>query len=134
VCTRVSRYQKGKTNVDFTKAIDSDWQWQLASAGQYANLHHPRQITMPGHMPFLPPNQQHQRLNIHHTKLKISECLDDYSHENVNSGHQDRQKPCLATHHLYLYYRQIYSLSLSEGSIYKYTNFMNIKTVLKCDE
>jgi len=71
----VSRYQKGKTNVDFTKAIDSDWQWQLASAGQYANLHHPRQITMPGHMPFLPPNQQHQRLNTHHTKLKISECL-----------------------------------------------------------
>jgi len=25
--TRVSRYQKGKTNVDFTEARDSDWQW-----------------------------------------------------------------------------------------------------------
>ena len=25
--TRVSRYQKGKTNLDFTEAIDSDWQW-----------------------------------------------------------------------------------------------------------
>ena len=25
--TRVSRYQKGKTNLDFTKARDSEWQW-----------------------------------------------------------------------------------------------------------
>jgi len=25
--TRVSRYQKGKTNVDFTEARDSEWQW-----------------------------------------------------------------------------------------------------------
>ena len=25
--TRVSRYQKGKTNLDFTEAKDSEWQW-----------------------------------------------------------------------------------------------------------
>ena len=25
--TRVSRYQKGKTNLDFTEAQDSEWQW-----------------------------------------------------------------------------------------------------------
>ena len=25
--TRVSRYQKGKTNADFTEARDSEWQW-----------------------------------------------------------------------------------------------------------
>ena len=25
--TRVSRYQKGKANVDFTEARDSEWQW-----------------------------------------------------------------------------------------------------------
>jgi len=25
--TRVGRYQKGKTNLDFTKARDSEWQW-----------------------------------------------------------------------------------------------------------
>jgi len=24
---QVSRYQKGKTNLDFTGAIDSEWQW-----------------------------------------------------------------------------------------------------------
>ena len=25
--TRVSRYQKGKTNLDFTESRDSEWQW-----------------------------------------------------------------------------------------------------------
>jgi len=25
--TRVSRYQKGKTNLDFTEARDSEWRW-----------------------------------------------------------------------------------------------------------
>jgi len=25
--TRVSRYQKGKTNLDFTEASDTEWQW-----------------------------------------------------------------------------------------------------------
>jgi len=25
--TQVSRYQKGKTDLDFTEAIDSEWQW-----------------------------------------------------------------------------------------------------------
>jgi len=25
--TRVSRYQKGETNLDFTEATDSEWQW-----------------------------------------------------------------------------------------------------------
>jgi len=25
--TRVNRYQKGKTNLDFTEAKDSEWQW-----------------------------------------------------------------------------------------------------------
>jgi len=27
VTTQVSRYQKGKTNLDFTAARDSEWQW-----------------------------------------------------------------------------------------------------------
>jgi len=29
--TRVNWYQKGKTNVDFTEARDSEWQWLYAS-------------------------------------------------------------------------------------------------------
>jgi len=57
--TRLSRYQKGKTNLDFTEA----------SAGPYASLHlapdrkprqHPTTQVFTGRMPFLPPNQQHQ--------------------------------------------------------------------------
>jgi len=63
--TRVSRYQKGKTNLDFTEARDSEWQWhQLGHMQVCISL----QITMPaphhsvftGRMPFLPPSQQCQ--------------------------------------------------------------------------
>jgi len=35
--TRASRYQKGKTNLDFTEARDSEWQWH--QLGPYASLH-----------------------------------------------------------------------------------------------
>ena len=47
--TRVSRYQKGKTNLDFTEARDSEWQWhqldhmQVCTSFQtdnHANTHH----------------------------------------------------------------------------------------------
>jgi len=64
----VSRYQKGKTNLDFTEARGSEWQWhQLGRMQVYTSLY--RQITMPaprhfvfftGRMPFLPLNQQRQ--------------------------------------------------------------------------
>jgi len=33
----VSQYQKGKTNLDFTEARDSEWQWH--QLGHNANLH-----------------------------------------------------------------------------------------------
>ena len=36
--TRVGRYQKGKTSLDFTETRDSEWQWHQ-SAGPYASLH-----------------------------------------------------------------------------------------------
>jgi len=32
--TRVSWYQKGKTNIDFTEARDSEWQWQWHQLGR----------------------------------------------------------------------------------------------------
>jgi len=35
--TQVSLYQKGKTNLDFTEARDSEWQWH--QLGHYASLH-----------------------------------------------------------------------------------------------
>ena len=37
--TRVSRYQKSKTNLDFTEARDSEWQWhQLCHMQVYTSL------------------------------------------------------------------------------------------------
>jgi len=66
----VSRYQKGKTNLDFTEARDSEWQWhplghmQVGTSLQTDNhasttpAHHHSVFT--GRMPFLPPNQQRQ--------------------------------------------------------------------------
>jgi len=35
--TRVSRYQKGKTNLDFTEARDSDWHWRQLGHMQVCN-------------------------------------------------------------------------------------------------
>ena len=54
--TRVSRYQKGKTNLDFTEARDIEWQWHH-QADNHANTH---LSIFTGRMPFLPPIQQRQ--------------------------------------------------------------------------
>jgi len=66
--TRVSRYQKGKTNLDFTEARDSEWQWrQLGHMQVCTSLQTDNHASTPplsfftGQMPFLPPNQQRQR-------------------------------------------------------------------------
>jgi len=62
----VSRYQKGKTNLDFTEARDSEWQWhQLGRMQVCTSLQTDNHTSTPtqsftGRMPFLPPNQQRQ--------------------------------------------------------------------------
>jgi len=38
--TRVSRYQKGKTNLDFTEARDSEWQWHQLGHMQVCTSRH----------------------------------------------------------------------------------------------
>jgi len=64
--TRVSRYQKGKTNVDFAEARDSEWQWhqlghmQVCTSLQTDNHASTPPLIFTGRIPFLPPNQQHQ--------------------------------------------------------------------------
>ena len=40
--TRVSRYQKGKTNVDFTEARDIEWQWHQQVSFLPRDAMHPR--------------------------------------------------------------------------------------------
>jgi len=63
----VSQYQKGKTNLDFTEARDSEWQWhQLGHMQVGISLQTDNHASTPplkfftGRMPFLPPNQQRQ--------------------------------------------------------------------------
>jgi len=65
--TQVSRYQKGKTNLDFTEARDSEWQWHplghmqvCTSLQTYKHTSTPTTQFFTGQMPFLPPNQQRQ--------------------------------------------------------------------------
>jgi len=67
--TRVSQYQKGKTNLDFTEARDSEWQWhqlghmQVCTSLQtdnHASTHHSVFLQAGWRMPFLPPNEQRQ--------------------------------------------------------------------------
>ena len=64
---RVSRYQTGKTNLDFTEARDSEWQWhQLGHMQVCTSLQTDNHASTPplsfftGRMPFLQPNQQRQ--------------------------------------------------------------------------
>jgi len=63
----MSRYQKGKTNLDFTEARDSEWQWHQRGHMQIrtplqTNNHAstPPLKFFTGLMSFLPPNQQYQ--------------------------------------------------------------------------
>jgi len=66
--TQVSRYQKNKTNLDFTEARDSEWQWyqlghmQICKSAPCSRqpYQHPTTPFFTGRMPFLPPNQQRQ--------------------------------------------------------------------------
>ena len=65
--TRVSQYQKGKTNLNFTGARDSEWQWHQLDHMQVCTLlqtvNHastPRLLFFTCRMHFLLPNQQLQ--------------------------------------------------------------------------
>jgi len=65
--TRVSQYQKGKTNLDFTAARYSEWQWlHLGRMQVCTSLQTDDHASTPplsyfaSRMPFLSPNQQHQ--------------------------------------------------------------------------
>ena len=65
--TRVSQYQKGKTNLDFSEARDSEWQWhrldhiQVCTSLQTDNHANTSLLSFfTGRMPFLSPNQQRQ--------------------------------------------------------------------------
>jgi len=86
----VSRYQKGKTNLDFTEARDSEWQWhQLHHMQVCTSLQTDNHASTPslkiftGRMPFLPPNQQRQSTEGRNT-ITITEITRDI-HASLSS-------------------------------------------------
>jgi len=53
----VSRYQKGKTNLDFTEARDSEWQWhQLGHMHICTSIHTDTSTQAPHHSVFYRPD------------------------------------------------------------------------------
>ena len=67
---------KGKTNLDFTEARDSEWQWHQTGHMQVCtSLQTDNHASTPplsfftGRMPFLPPNQQRQSTEDNYNKL-----------------------------------------------------------------
>jgi len=61
--TRASRYQKGKTNLDFTEARNSKWLGHMQVCTSLQTDNHastPPLSFFTGWIPFLPPNQQCQ--------------------------------------------------------------------------
>ena len=70
--TRVSWYQKGKTNLDFTGARDSEWQWHQLGICKCAPRS--RQITTPApHHSAV--NFRKKRYNIYNNNLLLQTCV-----------------------------------------------------------
>ena len=81
--TQVSRYQKGNTNLDFTEARDSEWQWhqlgqmQICTSLQTDN-HASTSLLIfyrPDALPATQPTaSKHWRQLVHNTKCKLETC------------------------------------------------------------
>jgi len=80
----VSRYRKGKTNLDSTEARDSEWQWhQLDRMQVCISLEIDNHASTPplkiftGRMPFLPPKQQRKAAG-RATNLEVLKSSDSH--------------------------------------------------------
>ena len=88
--TQVSRYQKGKTNLDFTEARDTEWQWhQPGNMRVCTSLQTDNHASTPplsfftGRMPFLPPNQQCQSTEGTKKSQQEMNTKNKYSHTHA---------------------------------------------------
>jgi len=88
--TQVSWYQKGKTNLDFTEARDSEWQWhqpgnmQVCTSLQTDNYASTPPLSFfTGRMPFLPPNQQCQSTEGTKKSQQEMNAKNKYSHTHA---------------------------------------------------
>ena len=93
---RVSQYQKGKTNLDFSEARDSEWQWhQLGRMQVCTSLQTDNHASTPplsfftDQMPFLPPNHSVKTLkalmgpHLKHNSLGPPECISQMLPQSV---------------------------------------------------
>jgi len=97
--TWVSQYQKGKTNLDFIEARDSEWQWhqlghmQSASMQVCISLQTDNHASTPplkfftGWMPFLPPNQQCQSTEGQHEVKPVVRNFIQHSQRLICRGY-----------------------------------------------
>ena len=76
--TRVSRYQKGKTNLDFSEARDSEWQWHQLGCVQVCTLlqtdNHastPPLSFLEADCPFCCPTNSVKALKAHYSVYKV---------------------------------------------------------------
>ena len=90
----MSRYQKGNTNLDFTEARYSEWQWhQLGHMQVCTSLRTDNFASIPplsfftGRMPFLPPNQQRQS-----TEGSRTHSLDDNRQVTVATSSRNKRR------------------------------------------
>jgi len=108
--TQVSRYQKGKTNLDFTEARNSEWQWhQLGHMQVSTSLQTDMQVAVAqfftGPMPFLPPNQQRQstegKCTLMYIKQKMQNDISTNHHiQNVQIRNSSLAATSSKIHHL----------------------------------
>ena len=81
--TQVSRYQNGKTNLDFTEARDSEWQWhqqehmQVCTSLQTDNHTNtpPLSFYRPDALPAAQPTVTHEHHNFNLTMNDCDSCL-----------------------------------------------------------
>ena len=82
--TRVSRYLKGKTNLDFTEATDSEWQWHQLGHMQVCTSHQtdnhastpPLSFYRPDALPATQPTaSKHWRQLHQHGTLRTRACI-----------------------------------------------------------
>ena len=92
-----SKIQNGNTNLDFTEARDSEWQWHQLGHMQVCTLlqtdNHASTSPLSfftGRMPFLPPNQQRQStegsLSIIINAVQINNCLNSHCISEIYSS------------------------------------------------
>jgi len=110
----VSRYQKGKNNLDFTEARDSEWQWhQLGHTQVCTSLQTDNHANTPP-LSFLPPNQQRQSTENSTVKRKKINTRSCATAENNATRYVSQNLPTAAQQHRNNLYNNYYIITTSD--------------------